>query len=138
MLLRIAPNRLISDVQLEFNNMFPFLKLEFFRNKVFQDPESAANQVIPHYRKIRDGQAVATEGIIEIVENMKVRELEKLCKDIYKMNVQVFRRSGNLWLQTAMTNDWTLWNQNKHGMEISYSHHPSLTGETKNKVITPD
>jgi hypothetical protein len=31
----------------------------------------------------------------------------------------VFRKSGNLWLETTMTDDWTLQQQNDHGYEIS-------------------
>ena len=33
MILHIAPNRTISDIQNEFNREFAFLKLEFFNKK---------------------------------------------------------------------------------------------------------
>lgn len=50
---------------------------------------------------------------------MKVSELEKLFKDKFKLAVQVFRKSGNLWLETTMTDNWSLLQQNNHGREIS-------------------
>ena len=59
------------------------------------------------------------DGDIQINEEMKVIELEKLFKDKFKLAVQVFRKSGNLWLETTMTDNWTLAQQNNHGREIS-------------------
>ena len=50
---------------------------------------------------------------------MKVNELEKIFKDRFNLAVQVFRKSGNLWLETTMTDNWTLQQQNNHGGEIS-------------------
>ncbi len=131
MQIRITPTRLISEVQEEFNALFPFLKLEFFKNKGHQ-PQPATNQIIPHNRRIGDYQAAVTDGMIEINGNMKVRELEKIFKDKFRLNVQVFRRSGNLWLQTTITDEWTLQNQNEHGMEISLSHKTPVINEDNN------
>jgi len=117
--LNIAPNRLISDIQKEFNEAFPFLKIEFFKTKSFSRSDFMAHQIIPSNRKIGDGQQSITDGDIEIAEEMKVKELEKIFKDQFSLAAQVFRKSGNLWLETTMTDDWTLQQQNDHGREIS-------------------
>ena len=119
MRLHIAPNRLISDIQTEFNTAFPFLKLEFFTNRSHPRRGSSAGQLIPHNRKIGDNQAYITDGDIPIPGEMKVVELEKLLKEQFSLAAQVFRKSGNLWLETTMTDNWTLEQQNKHGREIS-------------------
>jgi len=117
--LHIASNRLISEVQNEFNKVFPFLKLEFFNNKSFARSSFSASQLIPRSRKIGDGQLTITDGNINIPGEMKVMELEKLLKEQFGLAAQVFRKSGNLWLETTMTDSWTLEQQNKHGSEIS-------------------
>jgi hypothetical protein len=117
--LHIAPNRLISDVQYEFNKAFPFLKLEFFARRSVLRPGSPTSQLIPHNRKISEGQSTITDGDIEIPGEMKVMELEKLLKEQFSLAAQVLRKSGNLWLETTMTDNWTLEQQNKHGKEIS-------------------
>jgi len=117
--LHIAPNRLISEVQKEFNRLFPFLKIEFFNSRLVQRSGFSAQQIIPQNRKIGDNQAQITDGDIEIREEMKVNELEKLFKEKFSLAVQVFRKSGNLWLETTMTDNWTLQQQNEHGREIS-------------------
>jgi hypothetical protein len=117
--LHIAPNRLIGEIQKEFNEAFPFLKLEFFKTKSFSRSDFMAHQIIPSQRKIGEGQQAITDGDIEIREKMKVMELEKIFKDQFSLAAQVFRKSGNLWLETTMTDNWTLQQQNDHGREIS-------------------
>ena len=123
--LHIAPNRLISEIQQEFNKAFPFLKLEFYNNKSISRSDFSAKQVIPDGRNIGNNQLLISAGDIEIEEEMKVNELEKILKDKFNLAVQVFRKSGNLWLETTMTDYWTLQQQNNHGREIS-------TGKTDN------
>jgi hypothetical protein len=119
MYLHIAPNRFIGEIQKEFNEAFPFLKIEFFRTKSFSRSDFMAHQIIPSQRKIGEGQQAITDGDIEITEEMKVKELEKIFKDQFSLAAQVFRKSGNLWLETTMTDNWTLQQQNDHGREIS-------------------
>ena len=119
MYLHIAPNRLISDIQKEFNKVFPFLKIEFFNKQFLSRSDFSAKQLIPPNRKIGDNQLAITDGDIEIPEEMKVNELEKLFKDQFSLAAQVFRKSGNIWLETTMTDNWTLQQQNNHGREIS-------------------
>lgn len=118
MLLHIAPHILIAEVQAEFNTAFPFLKLEFFRNKKGRG-ESVA---IPSSLAISECYAAVEEKEVEIDENMQVSALETIFKEHLGLNVQVFRRSGNLWLQTTITDHWTLQKQNEHGREISETH----------------
>lgn len=117
--LHITPNRPISEIQKEFNIMFPFLKIEFFNNKSLSRSDFSAKQIIPPTRKVGDSQLALTDGAIEIEPEMKVNELEVLFKEQFHLAVQVFRKSGNLWLETTMTDNWTLQQQNNHGREIS-------------------
>ncbi len=117
--LHIAPNSLISDIQKEFNKAFPFLKIEFFNNKSFSRSDFTAQQIIASNRRIGDSQLAIKDGDIQIDDEMKVSELERLFKENFKLAVQVFRKSGNLWLETTMTDNWTLSRQNNHGREIS-------------------
>jgi hypothetical protein len=117
--LHIAPNRFIGEIQKEFNEAFLFLKIEFFKTRSFSRLDFMAHQIIPSQRKIGEGQQAITDGNIEIREEMKVMELEKIFKDQFSLAAQVFRKSGNLWLETTMTDNWTLQQQNDHGQEIS-------------------
>ena len=51
----------------------------------------------------------------EVKEDMKVSDFEKMFHDKFGLNVQVFRKSGNLWMQTTSTDHWTLAEQNRKG-----------------------
>lgn len=119
MYLHITPAMLITEVQKEFNNMFPFLKLEFFQNKASNRSGFSLKNLVSHDRKIEEVQPSIKDGDVQIIEEMKVQDLEKIFKDQFGLAVQVFRRSGNLWLETTMTDNWTLRQQNEHGEEIS-------------------
>jgi hypothetical protein len=128
MKLHITRDRLISDVQKEFNNAFPFLKIEFFQNRNLQ-PAFTFQQMLPHNKRIAEGHTAIADGDIEISSTMTVKDLEKIFKDQFSLAVQVFRRSGNLWLETTMTDGWTLGLQNQHGQEISASGKKGDGGE---------
>lgn len=119
--LEIAPDRLISDIQKEFNDIYPFLKLEFFNAKSLTRNDFSASLIIPRNRKLGDGQYGLKAGTVEIEDGMKVSDLEQAFKNKFNLAAQVFRKSGNLWLETTMTDNWTLSQQNNHGREISTS-----------------
>ena len=60
-------------------------------------------------------RSVHTVGHLHIQEEMSVATLEQQFLEKYGLNAQVFRRSGNLWLQTSATDHWTLAEQNRKG-----------------------
>lgn len=110
----------ISSVQEEFHKMFPFLKLEFFHQKhnLFQGSNKKdilnANDTLKQCRKNH------AEGTIILNENMKVSELENLFQNTFGLSAQVFRKSGRSWIETTVTDDWTLKQQNDEGKELSF------------------
>ena len=117
--LQISPSRLVSDIQDDFNREFAFLKLQFFNKRALSHSDYSASQIAQGNRKIGDIQLTKTEGNISIDGKMKLIDLEMRLRDDFSLAVQVFRKSGNLWLETTMTDSWTLNQQNKHGKELS-------------------
>ena len=103
--------RTLKDIQEEFSDKFPFLRIEFFtwigktEEKQKLNPELTIGEV----------RTIHKEGDLSIHGNLKVRTLEANFRDIYGLSVQVFRLSGNIWLQTTSTDDWTLHEQNRKG-----------------------
>lgn len=108
----------VSDVQREFNLLFPFLKLELFKHKHGYTGASPRQEKLPAYLYLSDLTSQLPE-YINVTESMTVQELEKLFEDQFGLHLQVFRKSGTLWLETTITDGWTLKQQNDHGMEIS-------------------
>ena len=115
--LKVRKDRLVSDIQEEFNGAFPFLKIEFYK-KTGNIAGNAARQVISKSVPLSKA-GLMHEGILKIDDNMSVGELEHIFCDQYGANVQVSRKSGSLWLETTMTDKWTLKQQNEHGRELS-------------------
>jgi hypothetical protein len=123
MQLLIHGDRLISEVQQDFNSAYPFLKLEFFRNGLQKEKRYAASQKLGHNRKLSDSWIWKKDsGSVEVNESMTVLDLENVFMDEFGLSVQVFRKSGNIWLETTMTDHWTLKRQSDHGREISTGH----------------
>jgi hypothetical protein len=50
---------------------------------------------------------------------MTVTELESRFNTIYGLSVQLFRKSGRAWLETTVTDGWTLEEQNNEGEALS-------------------
>jgi hypothetical protein len=140
MRLNIGSNRLISEVQEDFNKVFPYLKLEFFQHKIKlkEQPGFSLNRVLSSNKRIGDCQGKSMDGLLEINEGMKVSELEKSFRDQFGLYVRVFRHSGNLWLQTTMTNNWTLQKQNEHGRELSHAEKKPLIDEAAGDEVNYD
>ena len=57
-------------------------------------------------------------GSIMLKDSIIVSELEELFKDHFGLSVQVFLKSRS-WIQTTVTDDWTLRDQNTEGQELS-------------------
>jgi hypothetical protein len=119
MTINISEKLQLNDVQKEFNAFFPYLKIEFFKKSHGIDKPSPAQKMLTHSLAINEARTSKEEGYLELWPEMTVAELEQSFWTKYGLSVQVFRKSGNLWLETTMTDKWTLSQQNKHGLEIS-------------------
>jgi len=113
----IEPGKKLSLIQKEFNTLFPFLKLEFFRHQ----------HGIREMNSVNDRRKTDTilklqhkdQSHLVINESMSVGNLEQKFQDYFGVSVQVFRKSGRSWLETSMTDDWSLKRQNDQGYELS-------------------
>ncbi len=113
----ITDSSLLRDLQADFNLQFPYLKIEFYQGQHQAHEASAPNSRIETDHSVAIARESHQDGEFNINEGMTVNEVENLFYDYYGLNVQVFRRSGNIWLQTTSTDDWTLEEQNKKGRQ---------------------
>ena len=58
------------------------------------------------------------KGIVNMDNDVTVAELENQFTNI-GVNAEIFRRSGNVWVEASLTINWTLQQQNMEGEEIS-------------------
>lgn len=119
MKLKIDDNKKISVIQKEFNEAFPYLKLEFFEHPHAKGTGSPKKQMKNPMLTLEECRKKHTAGNLIITESQSVGQVEKSFYDIFGLPVQVFRKSGKLWLETTITDDWTLKQQNDQGRELS-------------------
>ena len=119
MTIQLTPERLIEDIQKDFAYVFPYLKIEFFRKGTRYRQTKERTITLPITQTLGSVFKNNRRGRLTINESMTVSELEKLCDEQFGISIQVYRRSGTLWLETSMTDSWTIQQQNDRGSEIS-------------------
>jgi len=118
-MMTIQPNIKLSELQNEFTSTFPFLKLEFFKKPHGIHGASPKKDLIKTDMILKLKKKGSEKSII-ISEDMPVSTVEQLFNEYFGLSAQVFRKSGKSWLETSMTDDWTLKRQNDEGCELSY------------------
>lgn len=111
--MKISDALTLRDLQREFHRLFPGLKLEFYTDAHDMGKGSSMNTHLNPALSIAAARTKHHEGDLEINADMTVNDLEQQFRKIYGLNAQVFRKSGNLWIQTTVTDTWTLDTQNK-------------------------
>ncbi len=114
-------NMKITNVQEVFNSLFPFLKIEFFEQEIKINGSIATRRHISNgNRKLGEFRnRTKASNNISIFPNLTVSELEHNFVTIYALQSQVFRKSGKVWLETTVTDSWTLEEQNRQGELIT-------------------
>ena len=109
MKLEINKQTSVSDLQKKFSEHYPALKLEFYKQKAVDGMNTEGLMGEDrHFKK---------DAVISINKERTVAEFEKDFWEMTGVAVQVFRQSGNIWLQTTRTDDWTLEQQNTQGAQ---------------------
>lgn len=115
----INDERKISAIQEEFNHAFPYLKIEFFAKPNATAGAASKKQVKNISKIIGECRTIHNDGGITIIPSMTVIELEQRFSDVYGLTIQIFRQSGKVWLETTVTDGWTLEEQNNQGEDLS-------------------
>src|ERR1035437_8598908 len=106
--IKITDSKKISSLQEEFHEMFPFLKLEFCHHKHNSTEGFYKKDIVNREITLKQCRKKPTDGAIVLKENMKVTDIGNLFQDVFGLSTQVFRKSGRSWIETTVTDDWTL------------------------------
>lgn len=99
-LLLIDEGTKVGYVQHEFNVLYPFLKIDFKRNDIKRIRTQAFEKFNASHK-------------IDVDKHRTVAEIKKDFKDLLGLTIEIFRKSGNVWIETSLTDDWTLERQNR-------------------------
>jgi len=119
MKLYIHQHDTIEYLQRTFSAEFPFLKLEFFTRPHDKGKPTEKQFLVNAKRTIDSCNPELVDTTVTIPTAMTVQELEQLFQDDLGLYVQVFRKSGKVWLETTATDNWSLFKQNEEGQELS-------------------
>jgi hypothetical protein len=114
-IITINNQKSINQLQDEFNELFPFLKLEFFYSISKSVPITSNIKPDATSITIGDLRKSTIEGHINIAHGMTVSSLELQLSNEFGLQVRILRKAGNLWMETPLTEGWTLDEQNKQG-----------------------
>ena len=107
----------LSQMQIDFQKRFNYLKIEFFKLKKDPDAKYTGKDILNNSLRIEE---VSTEFNLEPVHInglMKVGEVEKNFSEKLGLHVQIFRKSGKVWLSTFTTDQLTLDELNSEARE---------------------
>ncbi|MFM1932288.1 MAG: hypothetical protein RL226_1591 [Bacteroidota bacterium] len=105
MTIHVFPTTTVGSLRGAFHAEFPRLSLRFFKNAHEKGQGSPLSDMIDDETELSHWIDQGKE--LDIDQSMTVDEVEKIFEQA-GMHVQVFRKSGKLWLETTRTDDWTL------------------------------
>ncbi|MBK7851947.1 MAG: hypothetical protein IPJ66_12695 [Bacteroidetes bacterium] len=115
--IEIRPEMKIEEVQSAFAKRFPFLKLNFFKSKPKEEKGYTAKDLLDSSKRLMDVAEQKSNSVLLINGLMTVFELEKQGQEKLGLHIDVFRKSGKVWLRTSASDQWTLDEQNKEAKE---------------------
>ena len=102
----------IGAVQKEFSDHYPFLKINFFKEMELNGIR-VVKKLEPHYMLY----SLSTSSI-DLAGTRSVAETKKDFRNATGLVTRVYRRSGDVWIETSLTDDWSLDRQNAEGRQI--------------------
>lgn len=97
----------LSDLQLWFSENFPFLKIEFYQNQHGTGQGNSSNELIKDHHQLVSIKNNEENELI-IFEDYSTNLVEHIFRTKLNLNVQVFRKNNDQWIQTTNTDNWTL------------------------------
>jgi hypothetical protein len=119
MYINIKADTKISDIKRQFSDVYPFLKIEFFKKPHAKHKLSVEMDRIIADKPISLLTKKNTDAEIDIDGKRTVLMVEQDFWELFGLSVQVFRRAMNMWIETSFTDSWTLESQNSEGEMFS-------------------
>ncbi len=117
LILKIDGNSTIKEIQENLQKQFPFLKFEFCKD-MGSDTKKDKFELLPPSFKVSAFMPVKGNITLTLDGNKRIFELKNDFKNI-GLCVVISRRSGNAWVKTSLTEDWSLQTQNSAGENFS-------------------
>lgn len=118
MQLNILDDTSVKDVQYQFNNFFPFLQIRFFKNTCCSLHTSCTSANVQDDEPVKGLMKINCPLQLHINRETRVCDLMKSFSDC-GLRVQLYRKFGTFWIQTSLTDDWSLERQNQEAQILN-------------------
>jgi hypothetical protein len=115
----INEHKSIAEIQREFEHQFPYLKIQFYTYPCDGSEDCMTENLISSEKKIGQIRSKPYSGTLGISGNQKTSSLKKIFRDVYGLNIEIFRRSGVMWMQPINTDNRTIDEQNEIAREFT-------------------
>jgi hypothetical protein len=119
MILEVEGFSKLSDISDLFSHYYPFLKIEFFDLPHNWHESSSLKNMIPKTKLVSEVTSLDLVVQIEVHFWNKTGTVEQMFKNKAGLNIQIFRKYNNSWIQTVGTDELTLEEQNNIGRKDS-------------------
>ncbi|HKH61698.1 MAG TPA: hypothetical protein VKA49_12745 [Flavitalea sp.] len=114
MKLELSPDTTVKKINIEFQKQFPFLKIQVVQHQHKQGESSLLDTAIVNHTALKQIPDYRP-GTINFAPSDSVGEVEQRFWKSCRLAVQIFRKSGTVWLETAQTDNLSLEKQNAMG-----------------------
>jgi len=97
----------VGAVQQRFSQIWPFLKLEFYKQIELNG--------IRITKRLESDHPLKTTAKPVISTDTTVAHVKAALSEATGFAVRIFRKAGSLWIETSLTDDWSLQRQNEEG-----------------------
>lgn len=111
----LDPKASFESIRTQFRKKFNYLDLQCFKKKHENKEGSRKKLMYEPDTRLSELMNVTHSVSVSFHPTDTVKLFEEKIKDISGLNIQVFRKSGKLWLETTVTDNWTLQQQNEEG-----------------------
>jgi len=118
----IRPENRIQEIQMEFNTLYPYLKVEFYRPILTPGKFPNRGQRIEGYEPVRKYSKIEKPCYLALNSTRTIYEVESDFQNVFALAAEIYRKSGNNWIETSLTDQWTLEHQNREGELLSGNH----------------
>ena len=119
MTIKINDNTTLMDICNHFSQSYPFLKLEFYHHSHLNQQSSLPADVFSKNLKVGEVSKIHFNGSIKLHYWQKTGFVEQEFSKKAGLNIQIFRKHGEVWVQTVGTDALSLEEQNEAGMNAT-------------------
>lgn len=108
MLLHISDSKTVEELQDHFNKCFPYLKIEFYKETDGHVKACDKSNLVSPKTFIGEIRSNGRSATMDIKSWDKTSKVKNDFKNIFGLNIQIFRLQNGEWLPTTYSDELTL------------------------------